>query len=152
MDTATDPGPGWLGEGLLAPLEGGMMGITEGKVGRMAEIFFSGASSEDIEAYGQLLRPQPPGYVEAGLELTASNFGSVNKVFLLILLLCPLLLLCRVCTAAVPAAVVLTASPAAAVNVPTAAAAATAAAVLCVHCCRCCCCSVRTLLSMYPLL
>jgi len=82
METATNPGPEWLGEGLLQPLEGGMMGITEGKAERMAEIFFSGASREDICVYAALLRPQPPGYNEECLELTEGNFGQVRKAYI----------------------------------------------------------------------
>merc|ERR1712159_10724 len=81
METATNPGPTWLQEGLLAPLDGGLMGISDGKVQRIAEIFFSGASQDDISAFGDFLRPQPPPYNEEAL-LLGDNYNQIPKAYI----------------------------------------------------------------------
>lgn len=78
-ETATNPGPEWLSEGLMA-FPDGMMAAAEGKEEALAAVFYSGAPPEDIKALAKLLRPQP-AYSEEGLTLTDAKFGSVPKVY-----------------------------------------------------------------------
>lgn len=82
METAASALPSWAGEGLLAPMDGGMMGIADGKLRRMAEIFFSGAPDAEIDAAAKLLRPQPPGYKEEALVLSDAKFGKLRKAYI----------------------------------------------------------------------